>query len=141
MKIYSKIGLFKKMNKRNLKSSNKSFGIVFFIFFFIIAFWNFRGEISQVKIFPFFLSFIFLFLGLINSKLLTPLNKIWLKLGEFLGKIVAPIVMGIVYFLVLTPIGLLMKALGKDLLQIKFSKQKSYWLKREKNIGTMKRQF
>ena len=64
-----------------------------------------------------------------------------IKLGEFLGKIIAPIVMGIIYFFIITPIGILMRLIGKDLLSIKFNNNKSYWIKREKNINTMKRQF
>ena len=65
----------------------------------------------------------------------------WVKFGEILGRIIAPIVMGIVYFLIITPIGLFMRLIGKDLLGIKFSENKSYWIKREKSIGSMKRQF
>ena len=78
---------------------------------------------------------------MINSKLLTPLNLIWIKFGELLGKIISPIVMGVVYFIIITPIGFFVRLLGKDLLNIKFSKKDSYWIKREKNIGSMKRQF
>ena len=126
------------MNKIN---SNKSFGIVFFVVFFIISFWDFNGEYYQIKFFPLFISVIFLALGLINSKLLTPLNLIWIKFGELLGKIISPIVMGVVYFIIITPIGFFVRLLGKDLLNIKFSKKDSYWIKREKNIGSMKRQF
>ena len=121
--------------------SNKSFGIVFFVVFFIISFWDFNGEYYQIKFFPLFISVIFLVLGLINSKLLTPLNLIWIKFGELLGKIISPIVMGVVYFIIITPIGFFVRLLGKDLLNIKFSKKDSYWIKREKNIGSMKRQF
>tara|TARA_B100001564_G_scaffold311329_1_gene283552 strand:+ start:269 stop:538 length:270 start_codon:yes stop_codon:yes gene_type:complete len=87
------------------------------------------------------ISLIFLILGIINSKILTPLKKGWIKLGEILGKIIAPIVMGFVYFIIITPIGILMKVLGKDLLNVKYNKNKSYWIKRTKNINTMKRQF
>ena len=77
-----------------------------------------------------------------NSKLLTPLNKLWFKLGIILGAIVAPLVMGIVFFLVLTPIGLVMRIIGKDLLNKKYDKKKrTYWIKRDTSIGTMKRQF
>ena len=84
---------------------------------------------------------IFLILGLLNSKFLTPLNRSWLKFGELLGRVVSPLVMGLVYFVILTPIGLFMRLIRKDLLGTKFSKKNSYWIKRDKNIGTMKRQF
>tara|TARA_Y100000816_G_C25728263_1_gene383648 strand:+ start:62 stop:331 length:270 start_codon:yes stop_codon:yes gene_type:complete len=87
------------------------------------------------------ISLLFLILGIINSKILTPFKKGWIKLGEILGKVIAPIVMGFIYFIVITPIGILLQLFGKDLLNIKFNKNKSYWIKREKDINTMKRQF
>ena len=80
-------------------------------------------------------------LGLLNSRLLGPLNLTWIKFGEVLGKIVAPIVMALIYFIIITPIGLFMRLIGKDLLNTKFSKDNSYWMKKQKNIGSMKRQF
>ena len=86
-------------------------------------------------------SVIFLILGLLNSQLLKPLNFIWIKFGELLGKIFAPIVMAIIYFVIITPIGLVMRLIGKDLLNTKFLKNNSYWIKREKKVGSMKRQF
>jgi large-conductance mechanosensitive channel len=82
-----------------------------------------------------------LLLGLIDSKLLSPLNVVWVKFGELLGRIIAPVVMAIIYFFIITPIGLFMRLTRKDLLKIKSSNKQSYWIKREKNIGSMKRQF
>ena len=120
--------------------SNKNFGILFFIVFLLIAIWPvFKSD--SIRIWAIILSLIFLVLGIINSKLLTPFKKIWIKLGEILGKFIAPIVMGFIYFLIITPIGLFMRLIKKDLLSIKFHKEKSYWIKRSKNINTMKRQF
>ena len=121
-------------------SSNRSFGILFCIVFAIVAVWPIMND-GQLRIWPIPISFIFLVLGLLNSKLLTPLNLAWIKFGELLGRIVAPIVMAIIYFLIITPIGLFMRLIGKDLLNTKFSKDNSYWIKRQKNIGSMKRQF
>ena len=87
------------------------------------------------------ISLAFLILGILNSKILTPLNKGWVKFGELLGRIVAPLVMFLVFFIILTPIGILLKLLGKDLLKIKKNKLiKSYWIHR-KNITSMNRQF
>ena len=80
-------------------------------------------------------------LGVTNSKFLTPLNKTWVKFGELLGRIIAPLVMALVYFIILTPISLLLRVFGKDLLNLKYSKENSYWIKRDKNIGTMDKQF
>ena len=124
----------------NKNDNNKSFGILFFIVFLLIAIWPvFSSE--SIRVWAIILSLIFLVLGIINSKLLTPFKKIWIKLGEILGKFIAPIVMGFIYFLIITPIGLFMRLIRKDLLSIKFHKEKSYWIKRSKNINTMKRQF
>ena len=120
--------------------SNKSFGILFFIVFLLIAIWPIFAS-GPIRIWAIILSLIFLVLGLINSKLLTPFKKTWIKFGEILGKFIAPIVMGFIYFLIITPIGLFMRLIKKDLLSIKFHKEKSYWIKRSKNINTMKRQF
>ena len=121
-------------------SSNRSFGLLFFIVFLIIGLWPLKNGLELNYIFI-GISIIFLILGLMNSKILTPLNKIWVKFGEFLGRIIAPIVMAIIYFFILTPISLILRIFGKDLLNLKFSKEKSYWTKREKNIGSMDKQF
>tara|TARA_B100000945_G_scaffold213836_1_gene172232 strand:- start:340 stop:717 length:378 start_codon:yes stop_codon:yes gene_type:complete len=121
-------------------SSNRSFGVLFFIVFCVIAIWPITND-AQIRIWPIPVSITFLVLGLLNSKLLNPLNLIWIKFGELLGKIISPLVMALIYFIILTPIAIFMRILGKDLLNIKFSKVKSYWIKREKNIGSMKRQF
>ena len=122
------------------KENNKSFGILFFIVFLLIAIWPVL-ESGSIRVWSILISLIFFILGIINSKILTPLKKGWIKLGEILGKVIAPIVMGFIYFIIITPIGILMRLLGKDLLNIKYNKNKSYWIKRTKNISTMKRQF
>ena len=121
-------------------SSNRSFGILFCIVFAIVALWPIMSG-GSLRIWPIPISLIFLILGLLNSKLLNPLNFAWVKFGELLGRIIAPLVMAIIYFIIVTPIGLFMRLIGKDLLNTKFSKNSSYWIKRDKNIGSMKRQF
>ena len=121
-------------------SSNRSLGLVFFIVFLIISIWPlFDGH--SLRVWALIISLIFLALGLLNSKILTPLNLLWIKFGNLLGRIIAPIVMFIIYFGILTPIGLFMRLIGKDLLNTKFNKNITYWIKREKNIGSMKKQF
>jgi len=121
-------------------NSNRSFGIIFFVVFLLISVWPMTDG-QTIRIWSLVVSLIFLFLGILNSKILGPLNLAWIKFGEILGRFIAPIVMAIVFFLIITPIGLFMRIIGKDLLNTKFSKNNSYWIKREKNIGTMKRQF
>ena len=123
------------------KSSNRSFGILFFLVFLGFGLWPLTKEMSP-NVYLIIISVIFLTLGLLNSKLLSPLNEIWIKFGEILGRIIAPLIMALVYFLILTPISLLVRAFGKDLLGLKYSKQQnSYWIKRKKEISTMDKQF
>jgi len=125
----------------NKKSSNKSFGILFFVVFLGLGLWPLTNDNSP-NIYLIIISIIFLILGLLNSKLLSPLNSFWIKFGELLGKIIAPVVMAIIYFLILTPISLIVRLFGKDLLGLKFSKQlKTYWIKRKKDLGSMNKQF
>ena len=122
-------------------TQNKSFGILFFLVFLALGLWPLTKN-SEFNLYLISIAIIFLVLGLINSKLLTPLNKIWIKFGEILGMIVAPIVMSIVYFLILTPISLVVRLFGKDLLSIKFNNQiNTYWIKRKKGLGSMDKQF
>ena len=121
-------------------SSNRSFGIVFFVVFLLVSFYPLINE-ENIRYWSLFISFIFLILGLLNSKILTPLNKIWFKFGILLGKIISPLVMGIIFFLVVTPIGFLMKMFKKDLLNLKFNKDKSYWIEKTEPKSKMKNQF
>ena len=122
-------------------SSNRSFGFLFFVVFFVVSLWPLKSQ-GDLRLWAFILSLVLLVLGVLNSKLLTPLNKLWFKFGILLGSIVSPIVMGAVFFIVVTPIGLIMRLLGKDLLRINKSKPIStYWINRDKQKNTMKKQF
>ena len=127
--------------KKNIKlPSNRNFGIVFFIVFLIIALWPLLKQ-NEIRIWSLIISFIFFALGLINSKLLTPLNKIWFKFGILLGNIIAPIIMGIVFFLVVTPTGLIMRFFRKDILKLKKNTSDSYWINKDDTNSSMKNQF
>ena len=121
-------------------SSNRSFGIVFFVVFALIAFYPLTNH-GDTRIWSLIVSLIFLVLGLLNSKILNPLNKVWFKFGIFLGKIVSPLVMGIIFFFVVTPIGFIMRLLKKDLLNLKFKDNKSYWIEKNEPKSKMKNQF
>ena len=124
----------------NKKESNRGFGILFFIVFVIISIWPlFKG--GDLRLWSLIIAFIFLVLGLLNSKFLTPAKRIWIRFGELLGKIISPIVLSIIFFLLITPIGILMKILRKDLLNLRFTKDKTYWIKRSKDLGSMNNQF
>ena len=121
--------------------SNRSLGIVFFVVFFIISLWPLKSQ-EDLRLWALILSLIFLVLGILNSRFLTPLNKLWHKFGIFLGSIVSPIVMGVIFFTVVTPIGLIIRFLGKDVLRVNKNKIVStYWINREKQKTTMKKQF
>ena len=127
-------------NEKIKISSNRNFGIVFFLFFLIIGFYPLLDN-ENIRILPIILSLVFLILGLFNSKILTPLNKIWFKFGIMLGVIVSPIVMGIIFFMVVTPTSLLMRMLGKDLLDLKKNNKNSYWIEKTTIKSKMKNQF
>ena len=121
-------------------SSNRSFGIVFFIVFLLIALYPLINK-GELRLWSLIISFIFFILGILNSKILKPLNKFWFKFGIFLGKIVSPIIMGIIFFFVVTPIGVLMRIFGKDVLNLKYNNDKSYWIKKTGPKSKMKNQF
>ena len=120
--------------------SNRSFGIVFFIVFLLIAIYPLINQ-EELRIWSLLISLLFLILGIINSKVLSPLNKVWFKFGIFLGKIISPIIMGIIFFFVVTPIAFLMRILKKDLLNLKYNKNSSYWIEKTDPKSTMKNQF
>ena len=121
-------------------SSNRSFGIVFFIVFLLIALYPILKG-NDLRIWSLVISFIFLALSLINSKILTPLNRLWFKFGLLLGRFISPLIMGIIFFVVVTPIGIIMRLLKKDLLNLKYNKKNSYWIDKTGPKSKMKNQF
>jgi cytochrome c oxidase subunit IV len=128
------------MSEKILIGSNRSFGIVFFIVFILIGFYPLMNN-GELRLWSLIISFIFLILGLINSKFLTPLNIIWFKFGLFLGKIISPLILGVIFFIVVTPTGILMRVFKKDLLNLKFNSNKSYWIEKTGQKSKMKNQF
>src|SRR6056300_337922 len=120
--------------------SNRSFGIVFFVVFLIIATYPLING-DELRLWSLIISIVFLSLGLVNSKILNPLNKLWFKFGIFLGKIISPLVMSIIFSLVVTPIGLLMRLFNKDLLNLKFNNNSSYWIEKTEPKSKMNNQF
>ena len=129
------------MNTKDIKiGSNKSFGIVFAVVFSLIALWPLLKG-NEIRLWSLIISIIFLTLGLLNSKILTPLNKLWFKLGILLGNFIAPIIMGIIFFFVVTPTGIIMKLLRKDLIKLKKNNDESYWIEKKDIKSSMKNQF
>ena len=121
-------------------SSNRSFGIVFFIVFLLISLYPLLKG-NDLRIWSLVISFIFLTLGLLNSKILTPLNRLWFKFGLLLGRFISPLIMGIIFFVVVTPIGIIMRLLKKDLLNLKYNKKETYWIDKSGPKSKMKNQF
>ena len=120
--------------------SNRNFGIVFFVIFLIISFYPLTSD-GDIRRWSLVISIILLILGLTNSKILTPLNRVWFKFGIFLGKIISPIILGIIFFFVVTPTGIVMRLFKKDLLSLKFNDGNTYWINKERTKSEMKNQF
>ena len=128
------------MNQEIKIGSNKNFGIVFFAVFLLISLYPKIND-EDIRIWSLVISLIFLILSLSNSNLLSPLNRLWFKFGLFLGKIVSPFIMGVIFFLVVTPTGILMKIFRKDLLNLKFNTNNAYWIEKKGPKSKMKNQF
>ena len=128
------------MDKNTKLPTNKNFGIVFSVIFLIVSLFPLIND-GSLRIWSLIVSTVFLFLGLTNSKILTPLNKIWFKFGLLLGRIVSPVIIGFIFFLVVTPTALIMRLIGKDLLNLKFNKHQSYWIEKTGPKSKMKNQF
>ena len=129
------------MDNSNIKiGTNKSFGIVFFVFFLIVSIFPILND-GDIRVWSLIISLIFLILGILNSKILTPLNQIWFKFGILLGRFVSPVVMGIIFFAIVTPTSVIMRVLQKNLLNIKKGNKKTYWIERSKIKSKMKNQF
>ena len=127
--------------EKNIKiGSNRNFGIIFFIIFLIISLWPLLNG-NGVRIWAVSVSLIFLILGVLNSKILTPLNKIWFKFGILLGNFVAPVIMGVIYFLIVTPTGILVRFFNKDLLYLKKNNKNTYWIEKNDKNNNMRNQF
>ena len=129
------------MHYKDIKiSSNRSFGILFAFVFSLVAFWPILNQ-NEIRIWSLIIAIVFLILGFLNSKLLTPLNKIWFRFGIFLGNFISPIIMGIIFFFVVTPTGLIMRLFNRDLINLKKSNKKSYWIEKKDIKSSMKNQF
>jgi hypothetical protein len=127
-------------NSINIKRKNNiTFGILFFIFFLIVGLYPLISN-EPIRIWSIIVSLVFLTVTIIKPNLFTFLNKLWIKFGILLGKIISPIVMGLVFFFVVTPIGIFVKILKKDVMGLKRG-QSSYWITREDKIQSMKKQF
>ena len=127
-------------NSMNIKpKDNITFGILFFILFLIIGLYPLKNGLN-IRLWSLGLSFVFLIITFIRPNLFTPLNKLWIQFGILLGKVISPIVMGLVFFFVVTPIGILVRLFKKDVMGLK-KKETSYWINREDKVQSMRKQF
>ena len=127
-------------NSIKVKSKdNITFGILFFIFFLIFGLYPLKSD-EAIRVWSVVLSLILLIITIIKPNLFTFLNKLWIQFGILLGKIISPIVMGLVFFFVVTPIGILVRILKKDVMGLKRGTS-SYWINREDKVQSMKKQF
>ena len=124
--------------------SDRNFGIFFFCVFFLLSVYFFFNEALLVSIILFATASIFFVISLTKSRYLHPLNKLWIKFGFILGRVISPIVIGILFFLFFTPIALVMRIFGRDELSMKSAMRSSYWIKRtdqEQSFKRFKNQF
>ena len=122
------------------KSSSKSFGYLFFGLFLILSLLPVLND-NSINFLFLSISAVFLILTIFKAKILDFLNNYWIKLGELLGRVVAPIIMFLVFFVIVTPLSLLTKLLKKDLLNMRFNDSKTYWTNKVKKIDSMDKQF
>ena len=128
------------MSKDIKISSNRSCGIGFFVVFLLIGLYPLLNG-DNIRIWSLILAIIFIVLGVINSKLLSPINLLWFKFGILLGRFISPIVMGIIFFLVVTPTAFILRLFGKDVLNLKKNNEPTYWIENKDKSSRMKNQF
>ena len=130
--------------KQNIETSNgseKSFGIVFAGIFLFIALYPLVYE-GHIRLWAVAVALVFLATAYVTPVLLVLPNKLWFELGLAIGRLVGPIVMGLIYFITVVPVGLIMRLIGKDLLRQKLNPDvKSYWIEREEETSSMEDQF
>ena len=128
----------KPMSKFNIQiTTGQSFGIAISIVFLIVALYPLSNS-ETLHVWAFIVSSGLLILSFIAPQAM----ELWLKFAMLLGSIITPIGISVIYFIVLVPMGIIMRLLGKDLLKQKLDKNaKSYWIERSEPIGSMKNQF
>ena len=123
--------------------SNKQFGLFFSSLFMIAAvYFYINNALNAVYCFA-TAALVLSVITLINADILLPLNKLWSSLGMILGRIMNPIIMGVIFFGIFTPMALFMRLVGRDELKLRFTEQNTYWIKRDPNaeLTSFKDQF
>jgi len=133
------------LNRKNhtkvTMSTERNFGLVFGTFFLIIGLYPVLKNENFIY-WSLLISFLFYFFSFVFPKILFLPNKIWFKIGMVLNTFVSPIILGIIFFFIVTPTGIIMRLLKKDLLNLNLkTSKKSYWIKRKTPLESMKKQF
>ena len=121
--------------------SNRKFGIFFTLIFIGITFYFFWKNIIGLGTISFVIAALFAIVTIIKDKLLFPLNKLWMRFGFLLGSIISPIFLGIFFYVIFTPLGILLRYFGRDELRLKLSDKESYWRLRSDNIDNNNESF
>ena len=129
------------MQSHNSKiGSNKSFGLWFFLIFLLIGIYPLIDN-AEIRVWALIVSFLFFGLGISNSKILSSLNRSWFKFGIILSKIMSPLIMGLIFFCIVMPIGIIMRLLNYDLLRLRLNDKITYWVKKDEIKNNMKKQY
>ena len=139
MKFIDFLMKIKKINSSKFLRDNIVFGSLFFIFFLIIGLYPLKSG-GVIRVWSVVFSLVFLIITIIKPNLFTFLNRLWIQFGILLGKIISPIIMGFVFFFVVTPTGILVRILKKDVMGLKRGTS-SYWINRKDKVQSMKKQF
>ena len=119
------------MLKKNIASSDRNFGIFFSIILFCLGLYSYYKNWPSTSWALFFTAALILFfISFFRAKILSPFNKAWLVLGKFLGKIISPLILGMIFLILLTPVAFVCRLFGRDILMLKPNKTDSYWISR-----------
>ena len=124
--------------------SNKKFGLLFTTVFSLLGSYFYLLDKTNIYLIFFNLALLFFLLSIFKPNILNPLNKLWMLLGFIIGKVISPLVLGVIFFGLFTPISLFMKCFGRDELRLKLVSRKSHWKKvnsERSHVGSFKNQF
>jgi hypothetical protein len=133
-----------KANRKVVQGSNRSFGLVFAGLFMFVALWPLLRHGEAIRFWALAAGAIFGGLALFKESALAPADKLWFKLGLALHSVMSPLIMGLLFFGAVVPFGVVLRALGKDILRLRPSSASTYWISRDPPgpaRNSMKQQF
>ena len=132
------------IQKKDFEKQSKHFGLLLSVIFFILAVYLIFKKSIFLGIFLLILSGTFFLVSIAIPRYFNRITKLWLRFGDILGRVVSPITLGLIFFILIAPIGMLTRLFGRDELLLKRANKRSYWLMRDKNndkLNSFKRQF